>query len=145
MPQRSCARRRHQSANRGERLAKERLRCYGLDASVACRRIHFRRMPSVNDGPSDMSGSGFATTSLLAGSPTSRITYGSGLDALKLWKTSMWSQAIYIIGMAVLGAGIGYFVTLIRPGRERLGILGTSIVTLVGIAILTSILVLSQF
>ena len=56
----------------------------------------------------------------------------------------MWSKAIYIIGMAVLGAGIGCFVTLIRPGRERLGILGASIVTLVGVAILTLILVLSQ-
>src|SRR5262245_3477962 len=32
-----------------------------------CRRIH-------NDGPSDMPDSGFAATSLLAGSPTSRIT-----------------------------------------------------------------------
>src|SRR5215813_10564612 len=31
-------------------------------------------MPSVNDGPSDMPDSGFAATSLLAGSPTSRIT-----------------------------------------------------------------------
>src|SRR5215831_10783914 len=30
-------------------------------------------MPSVNDGPSDMPDSGFAATSLLAGSPTSRI------------------------------------------------------------------------
>src|SRR5262245_28342771 len=157
MPQRSCARLHHQSAIRGERLAKERLRCHGLDASVEwwarrqrcslrcgglgvrtqplplpradrtaaalvpstshgaarimielrnkhtltgklccfqivlcaqlggdflsqsltskglCRRIHFRRMPSVNDGPSDMPDSGFAATSLLAGSPTSRI------------------------------------------------------------------------
>ena len=147
-----------QSALRGERLAKERLRCHGLDASVEwwarrqrcslrcgglgvrtqplllpradrpaaalvpstshgaarimielrnkdtltgklccfqivlcaqlggdflsqsltskglCRRIHFRRMPSVNDGPSDMPDSGFAVTSLLAGSPTSGIT-----------------------------------------------------------------------
>src|SRR5215510_9496351 len=69
MPQRSYARPHHQSAIRGERLAKERLRCHGLDASL-CRRIHFRRMPSVNDGPPD---SGFAATSLLAGSPTSRI------------------------------------------------------------------------
>src|SRR5215472_10185764 len=34
MPQRSCARLHHQSAIRGERLAKERLRCHGLDASV---------------------------------------------------------------------------------------------------------------
>src|SRR5215469_12307916 len=42
----------------------------------ACRRIHFRRMPSVNDGPSDMPDSGFAATSLLAGSPTSRIFGG---------------------------------------------------------------------
>ena len=158
MPQRSCAGLHHQSAIRGERLAKERLRCHGLDASVEwwarrqrcslrrgglgvrtqplllpradrpaaalvpstshgaarimielrnkhtltgklccfqivlcaqlgrdflsqsltskglCRRIHFRRMPSVNDGPSDMPDSGFAATSLLAGSPTSRIT-----------------------------------------------------------------------
>src|SRR5215831_7309967 len=156
-PQRSCARPHHQSAIQGERLAKERLRCHGLDASVEswarrqrcslrcgglgvrtqplllpradrpaaalvpstshgaarimielrnkhtltgqlccfqivlcaqlggdflsqsltskglCRRIHFRRMPSVNDGPSDMPDSGFAATSLLAGSPTSRI------------------------------------------------------------------------
>src|SRR5262249_2946648 len=39
-------------------------------AGAAARRIHFRRMPSVNDGPPD---SGFAATSLLAGSPTSRI------------------------------------------------------------------------
>ena len=30
-------------------------------------------MPSVNDGPSDMPDSGFAATSLLAGSPTFRI------------------------------------------------------------------------
>src|SRR6516225_8679540 len=158
MPQRSCARLHHQSAIRGERLAKEWLRCHGLDASVEwwarrqrsslrcgglgvrtqplllpradrpaaalvpstshgaarimielrnehtltgehaafrsylcsqlggdflsqrltskglCRRIHFRRMPSVNDGPSDMPDSGFAATLLLAGSPTSRIT-----------------------------------------------------------------------
>src|SRR5258705_4302983 len=156
--ERSCARLHHQSAIRGERLAKERLRCHGLDASVEwwarrqrcslrcgglgvrtqplllpradrpaaalvpstshgatrimielrnkhtligklccfqivlcaqlggdflsqsltskglCRRMHFRRMPSVNDGPSDMPDSGFAATSLLAGSPTSRIT-----------------------------------------------------------------------
>jgi hypothetical protein len=87
----------------------------------------------------------------------------------------MWSKAIYIIGMAVLGAGIGYFVTLSRSpvvgillpllfsliggaggvflarqdltqkaGRERLGILGASIVALVGAAILTSILVFSR-
>src|SRR5215831_17520991 len=34
MPQRSCARLHHQSAIRGERLAKERLRCHGLDARV---------------------------------------------------------------------------------------------------------------
>ena len=34
MPQRSCARLHHRSAIRGERLAKERLRCHGLDASV---------------------------------------------------------------------------------------------------------------
>src|SRR5262245_1648094 len=34
MPQRSCARLHHQSAIRGERLAKEWLRCHGLDASV---------------------------------------------------------------------------------------------------------------
>ena len=142
MPQRPCARLHHQSAIRGERLAKERLRCHGLDASVEwwarrqrcslrcgglgvrtqplllpradrpaaalvpstshgaarimielrnkhtltgklccfqivlcaqlggdflsqsltskglCRRIHFRRMPSVNDGPSDVPDSG---------------------------------------------------------------------------------------
>src|ERR1700757_4027438 len=69
MPQRSYARLHHQSAIRGERLAKERLRCHGLDASL-CRRIHFRRMPSENAGPPD---SGFAATSLLAGSATSRI------------------------------------------------------------------------
>src|SRR5262249_22193067 len=69
MPQRSYARLHHQSAIRGERLTKERLRCHGLDASL-CRRIHFRRMPSVNDGPPD---SGFAATSLVAGSPSSRI------------------------------------------------------------------------
>src|SRR6516225_5624457 len=75
MPQRSYARLHHQSAIRDERLAKERLRCHGLDASL-CRRIHFRRMPSVNDGPPD---SGFAATSLLAGSPTSRITCSAAL------------------------------------------------------------------
>jgi len=34
MPKRSCARLHHQSAIRGERLAKERLRCHSLDASV---------------------------------------------------------------------------------------------------------------
>src|SRR5262245_18913620 len=34
----------------------------------------FRRMPSVNDGPSELPDSGFAATSLLAGSSTSRIT-----------------------------------------------------------------------
>src|SRR5580704_14501190 len=45
-----------------------------LTSKGLCRRIHFRRMPSVNDGPSDMPDSGFAATSLLAGSPTSRIT-----------------------------------------------------------------------
>src|SRR5262245_29059116 len=44
-----------------------------LTSKGLCRRIHFRRMPSVNDGPSDMPDSGFAATSLLAGSPTSRI------------------------------------------------------------------------
>jgi hypothetical protein len=43
-----------------------------LTSEGLCRRIHFRRMPSVNDGPSDMPDSGFAATSLLAGSPTSR-------------------------------------------------------------------------
>lgn len=84
----------------------------------------------------------------------------------------MWSKAIYIAGMAVLGAGIGYFVTLSRSpvvgvllpllfsliggaggvflvredlaqkaGQERLGILGASMVALVGAAILTSVLV----
>src|SRR5262249_26745957 len=45
-----------------------------LTSKGLCRRIHFRRMPSINDGPSDMPDSGFAATSLLAGSPTSRIT-----------------------------------------------------------------------
>src|SRR5215470_11180143 len=45
-----------------------------LTSKGLCRRIHFRRMPSVNDGPSDMPDSGFAATSLLAVSPTSRIT-----------------------------------------------------------------------
>src|SRR6516164_6384540 len=45
-----------------------------LTSKGLCRRIHFRRMPSVNDCPSDMPDSGFAATSLLAGSPTSRIT-----------------------------------------------------------------------
>src|SRR6516164_4494102 len=40
-----------------------------LTSKGLCRRIHFRRMPSVNDGPSDMPDSGFAATSLLAGSP----------------------------------------------------------------------------
>src|ERR1700751_6146886 len=47
-----------------------------LTSKGLCRRIHFRRMPSVNDGPSDMPDSGFAATSLLAGSPTSRIFVG---------------------------------------------------------------------
>src|SRR5262249_6562819 len=47
-----------------------------LTSKGLCRRIHFRRMPSVNDGPSDMPDSGFAATSLLAGSPTSRIFGG---------------------------------------------------------------------
>src|SRR6516165_9988243 len=42
-----------------------------LTSKGLCRRIHFRRMPSVNDGPSDMPDFGFAATSLLAGSPTS--------------------------------------------------------------------------
>src|SRR5207245_10731729 len=37
-----------------------------LTSKGLCRRIHFRRMPSVNDGPSDMPDSGFAATSLLA-------------------------------------------------------------------------------
>src|SRR5262245_36491091 len=36
-----------------------------LTSKGLCRRIHFRRMPSVNDGPSDMPDSGFAATSLL--------------------------------------------------------------------------------
>src|SRR5215467_3554849 len=40
-----------------------------LTSKGVCWRIHFRRMPSVNDGPSDMPDSGFAATSLLAGSP----------------------------------------------------------------------------
>src|SRR5258705_10203949 len=39
-----------------------------------CRRIHFRWMPSENDGPSELPDSGLAVTSLSAGSPTSRIT-----------------------------------------------------------------------
>src|SRR5262252_6547390 len=47
-----------------------------LTSKGLCRRIHFRRIPSVNDGPSDMPDSGFAATSLLAGSPTSRIFGG---------------------------------------------------------------------
>src|SRR6516164_4071551 len=47
-----------------------------LTSKGLCRRIHFRRMPSVNDGPSDMPDSGFAATSLLAGSPTPRIFGG---------------------------------------------------------------------
>src|SRR5438067_9928098 len=47
-----------------------------LTSKGLCRRIHFRRMPSVNDCPSDVPDSGFAATSLLAGSPTSRI-FGS--------------------------------------------------------------------
>src|SRR6516225_10028903 len=47
-----------------------------LTSKGLCRRIHFRRMPSVNDGRSDMPDSGFAATSLLAGSPTSRIFGG---------------------------------------------------------------------
>src|SRR6516162_5421564 len=34
-----------------------------LTSKGLCRRIHFRRMPSVNDGPSDMPDSGFAATS----------------------------------------------------------------------------------
>jgi hypothetical protein len=44
-----------------------------LTSKSLCRRIHFRRMPSVNDGPSDMPDSGFAATSLLAGSPTESL------------------------------------------------------------------------
>src|SRR6476646_1821752 len=47
-----------------------------LTSKGLCRRIHFRRMPSVNDGPSDVPDSGFAATSPLAGSPTSRILFG---------------------------------------------------------------------
>src|SRR5215472_16810298 len=40
-----------------------------LTSKGLCRRIHFPRVPSVNDGPSDMPDSDFAATSLLAGSP----------------------------------------------------------------------------
>src|SRR5215831_154782 len=47
-----------------------------LTSKGLCRRIHFRRIPSVNDGPSDMPDFGFAATSLLAGSPTSRVFGG---------------------------------------------------------------------
>src|SRR6516225_9245798 len=47
-----------------------------LTSKGLCRRIHFRRMPSVNDGRSDMPDAGFAATSLLAGSPTFRIFPG---------------------------------------------------------------------
>src|SRR5262249_39829265 len=46
----------------------------GGDFQGVCRRIHFRRMPSVNDGPSELPDSGLAATPLSAGSPTSRIT-----------------------------------------------------------------------
>src|SRR6478609_9487988 len=48
-----------------------------LKSKGLCRRIHFRRMPSVNDGPSELPDSGLAATSLSAGSPTSRITAAS--------------------------------------------------------------------
>src|SRR5262249_11364578 len=47
-----------------------------FNPTISARRIHFRRIPSVNDGRSDMPDSGFAATSLLAGSPTSRIFGG---------------------------------------------------------------------
>src|SRR4249920_2673751 len=42
--------------------------------AAVCRPIHFRWMPSENDGPSELPVSGLAVTSLSAGSPTSRIT-----------------------------------------------------------------------
>src|ERR1700716_619396 len=55
-----------------------------LTSKGLCRRIHFRRMPSVNDGPSDMPDSGFAATSLLAGLPTSRITCSAASRSARL-------------------------------------------------------------
>jgi hypothetical protein len=59
-------------SDRTLRAARRRLQ--SLKSKGLCRRIHFRRMPSVNDGPSELPDSGLAATSLSAGSPTSRIT-----------------------------------------------------------------------
>jgi CheY-like chemotaxis protein len=54
-------------------------------------------MPSVNDGPSDMPDSGFAATSLLAGSPTSRIT----CSAARGLSPGLFSKRVELCGPVV--------------------------------------------
>src|SRR6476659_10817449 len=61
-------------SDRTLRAARRDFLSQSLKSKGLCRRIHFRRMPSVNDGPSELPDSGLAATSLSAGSPTSRIT-----------------------------------------------------------------------
>src|SRR6516225_8103032 len=123
MPQRSYARLHHQSAIRDERLAKERLRCHGLDASL-CRRIHFRRMPSVNDGPPD---SGFVATSLLAGSPTSRINCSAVLAFCSFSRLALGLDLLRSFAFCLCGS-----LHLRDPGSFSLCLLGRFALDLAG-------------
>src|SRR6516165_4351467 len=109
-----------------------------LTSKGLCRRIHFRRIPSVNDGRSDMPDSGFAATSLSAGSPTSRIFGGLafcsfsrlalGLDLLRSFAFCLCgslhlrdpgSFSLCLLGRFALNLAGGF--TLRLPRRLALG------------------------
>src|SRR5215475_7369633 len=105
-----------------------------LTSKGVCWRIHFRRMPSVNDGPSELPDSGLAATRLSAGSPTSRITvrrprvllfsrFALGLDLLRslafcpcgsLYLRDPGSFALCLLGRFALDLAGGFTLRLLR-------------------------------
>src|SRR5215469_14026926 len=93
----------------------------------ACRRIHFRRMPSVNDGPSDMPDSGFAATSLLAGSPTFRITCSARLAFCSFSRLALGLDLLRSFAFCLRGS-----LHLRDPGSFSLCLLGRFALDLAG-------------
>src|SRR5215831_16863927 len=84
-------------------------------------------MPSVNDGPSDMPDSGFAATSLLAGSPTSRITCSARLAFCSFSRLALGLDLLRSFAFCLRGS-----LHLRDPGSFSLCLLGRFALDLAG-------------
>src|SRR5215471_18356673 len=84
-------------------------------------------MPSVNDGPSDMPDSGFAATSLLAGSPTFRITCSARLAFCSFSRLALGLDLLRSFAFCLRGS-----LHLRDPGSFSLCLLGRFALDLAG-------------